>query len=244
MSTDALALLDLEGSGRFAVSEGLTAARDLPWNVVAECVENERAFMHHVAPGLSVPAAKIPGIQDAWARHQGLVVGHDLERLLWIVSRFWREIEVDLLQRVGADLGTLWRDRRWRLLLNLIDHLPRASWSQAAMANDEEYATLVSRSILEGPSVRDDEEWSPPLVEMTPEVVVLSTLVDAVNALRTTLIMANSKPGSAPPKIPPYPRPNTLLDKMVASAKRNQRWHAHEKLADRLLPNRNKEAPP
>jgi hypothetical protein len=172
------------------------------------------------------------------------VTGDDLARLLWLLRRFRRQVEVDLLQHVGADLGVLWRGRRWRLLLNLIDHLPRHTWTQQAMADDPEYAQKIADAVAarKAKMVVDDDElaWSPPLQQYTPEVEALASVVDAVNALRTTFIMANSEKGAQPPQIPPYPRPVTLVATMREKAQRKARWTAHETLADRMLPGRRK----
>lgn len=214
----------------------LVPARDLPWEMVAAALDDPRIFMVEVAQARPMSLAQVRLLQRSWATQQGLVEGEQLQRLLWIVKRFSAEIEFDLLQRVGVDLGELWRARRWRLLLNLVDHLPRNTWTQQAMANDPEYAAKLADALAERRLKEDpDKEPTTQLIEWTPEVAALASVVDAVNAVKGVLIMTNSKKGAPPPKITPYPRPETLVDTMVAKAQRAKRWSSHEKLADRLL---------
>lgn len=241
MKADALALLDVEGGERFVLTDehhDLVPATHLPWEHVARALTDLGFFMRAVAGERRLSRAEAELLRRSWALREGLVVGDDLTRLLWLVKTFRAEIEYDLLARLGADLGALWRERRWRLLLNLIDRLPRATWTHQAMANHPEYAERAAAAIAARRAKEDAEEWSPPLVESSPEVMATYSLIDAVNALRATLIMANSKPGAQPPKIPPHPRPTSLVTTMLEKAQRQARWSAHEKLAARVLPGR------
>lgn len=240
-SADALALLDIEGGERFTLpgAEGLLSPEDLPHDAVVRALDDPRFFITVVGQGRSCPANEIPRLQAYWRMRHGLVDGDDLTRLLWLLSKFSREIEVDLHQHVGVDLGELWRGRRWRLLLNLLDHLPRATWTQQAMAGDQEYSEKVAEALASRSAAGDvDPDVGPPLVEYSPEVAALASVVDAVNALRVTFIQANLEKGKEPPRIPPYPRPRPLLDRLVEKKERALRWAAHESLASRLLPER------
>jgi len=243
MLPDALALLDVERSERFVLSEAHTAdlvpASELPWETVAAALDDPVTFMVLVAHSRPLPMFRVRLLQRSWAVQQGLVEGNQLQRLVWMLKTFHDEIEFDLLQRVGVDVGELWRARRWRLLLNLIDRLPRNTWTQQAMANHPEYAERVAESLAARRDKPDaDEPWTLPLIDYTPEVAALASVVDAVNALRAVTIAANSKAGVKPPVIPPYPRPTTLVDTMVGKAQRQSRWTAHKNLADRLLAGR------
>lgn len=239
----ALASLDFEGGGRFALpgAEGLVAAVDLPYDVVAQAANDDRAFVVVVAGGRRMPMREIAPLRRYWVVQQGLVAGDDLARLLWILGHFRNEVEVDLLQRVGVRLGDLWQRREWRLLLNLIDHLPRTTWTQQAMANHPEYAEKVAEAIAKRRSADvSDEAPSYPLLDWSPEVAGLAAVVDAVNALRSTLIAVNLERGKQPPKIEPFPRPRPLVDTMVDKKERALRWARHEDLTRRLLPAREK----
>jgi hypothetical protein len=237
---DALALLDCEGGGRFVLSDHhdstLRPAATMSANEIFRVLHDDRAFVVQVAGSRAMPARDIPALRRSWAVQNGLLEGTDLERLLWLLRRFRDDVEYDLRKHLGVDLGELWRARRWRMLLNYVDRLPRASWTYMAMTNDPSYAEAMADAIAKrSTSTLEEEPPSRPLVESTPEVAVLSDLVDAVNALRATFIMANKKPGSPDPVIPPYPRPVTLVDRMTEKAKRKARWAAHESLADRIL---------
>lgn len=236
---DALALLDAEGSGRFDVP-GYLRAVDLTSMEVLRAISDPEYFVKHVAGGAPMPWRQIPAMQAAWAATQGLPTEPETQRLVWIVQHFWREMEVDLLQHSGVDLAQFWARRRWRQILNLVDHLPRATWTHQAMVNHPEYAAKMAEAIAKAHLERDDEEDSGggSMVEHTPEAALLKDLIDCVNALRATIIMANSKAGSPAPKIAPYPRPKTLVDTMTEKAKRQARWSAHHKLVARVLPGR------
>lgn len=238
MAADALALLDAEGSERFVVSEGLVPPTDMPWREVATALEDERYFLERVAGNASMPAREIGRRQQAWRAQHGLVDGDDLKRLVWTVHTFHRELEVDL-QRVGVDLHALWQSRRWRRLLNQIDHLPRTTWTWTAMANHPDYAANVATAIAAKriDAIGEDETPSS-LVDYSTEASLLMGVIDAINELRATFIRANSKPGAQAPKIPPYPRPRTLVDAMVDKQERMLRWKQHDDLAARLLPGR------
>lgn len=76
-----------------------------------------------------------------------------------------------------------------------------------------------------------------PMSLYSQEAEILADLVDAVNGMRTILIMANSKKGAKRPEIPPYPRPRTML----SEAKRDLRRERHEALVARVLPNKRRD---
>lgn len=186
-----------------------------------------------------MPWGQIPALQAFWRDQQGLVDGDDLGRLTWILGTFREEVEVDLLQRVGVRLRDLWQQREWRLLLNLIDHLPRATWTWSRMANHPEYAERVA-AVIAKKRIEAEDDPSPSLLDWTPEAGLLAGVIDAINALRHTLMQVNTERGKQTPKIPPYPRPRTLVDSMVDTKERALRWAAHDRLANRVLPHRQK----
>jgi hypothetical protein len=109
-----------------------------------------------------------------------------------------------------------------RTLLNLIEHLPRTSAYQQALANDDEVAAAA---MADEPSSRNDL----PLSEFSPEVEALASVVDRLGEVTAVLINANG--GKAkPPK--PYPRPVTAWDRV--RARRHQ--DAYEGLKAVLFP--------
>lgn len=105
----------------------------------------------------------------------------------------------------------LWRSRRWRFLLNLIDHLPTNSAFGEAIAQDDELAEQREPAASRGPSI---SEWS-------TDVALLSDLVDVALLIRTEMwTLAGQK------KTPPYrpmPRPSTAAERAVAAARARNR---------------------
>lgn len=100
-------------------------------------------------------------------------------------------------------MGALWRSRQYRKLLNLIDHLPRASFYNEALGDDEELALLLADRPMPEP-VEHLSQW-------TKENELLALLVDRVNDLLTIFIAANSR--QAPPRIAPLLRPSTAIQR-------------------------------
>lgn len=241
---DALALLDLEHGEGFGVSGeayDLVAAADMPYEEIVLALQDPMYFVRRVAGGVSMPMRAVRPLRDAWAVRSGLPVDPErLRRLLWVVSTFHEALELDLLDR-GLDLGALWRARRWRLLLNIIEHLPRSSHMHEAMSNDEEYAAAVAQQIV-GQKASGDEPpaWSPPMHEFTPDVAMLASVLDAINDVRFTLVAVNSAKGQTPQPSPRTPRPESLLTKTVRRAEETVRWRQHESLANRVLARRRK----
>lgn len=129
-------------------------------------------------------------------------------------------IEADLAYR-QINVGEEWRARRWRRLLNLIEHLPRNSAFVEVLANDETIAAAVDRAAPEDKARERLSEWS-------PEREMLVAIFDRLGSVIAALIAVN---GGTPPKIPPYPRPVTALERV----RHRQARTRHERLVDRLL---------
>jgi hypothetical protein len=119
----------------------------------------------------------------------------------------------------------LWRSRRWRYLLNLIDHLPRDSYFVEALLNDDEFAEQLL-NMPDAPVARERlSEWSP-LREG------LARVEDAVHQLQAAVIAAA---GVKPPKVETAVRPITAADRV----RHRRRRQEHESLVARVLPGRN-----
>jgi hypothetical protein len=114
----------------------------------------------------------------------------------------------------------LWGRRRWRYLLNLIDHLPRQSFFVEALMGDDEVAAGVEDADVPAAVGERLSEWG-------PEREGLAQLLDAVRALHYTVraaLGANDQPPT------PVGRPQT-------AAQRRQRsvaWRQHQELKRRL----------
>lgn len=156
-------------------------------------------------------------------------------RLAATLERYGEAIEADLAFRLhdpGA-LGRLWRERRWRLLLNLIDHLPRDSYYVEARADDEELAGEVldlTDALGEAavPKAR--------LSEFDPMVERLTDLYDRMGDLIAAVVAAA---GAKPPKVQRAPRPETAAERLRKARDQRQRHETHAALVAALLPNDN-----
>lgn len=141
-------------------------------------------------------------------------------------------MEVDLQERYNLDLATEWASRRWRRLLNLIDHLPRNSHYAEAVVNDEEMAELQAADI--DPSEKPKEQ-PPPLREWSIEAELLARIADRVGVeVDATIASAGGKPI----RMGPVMRPETAIDRKVREARERNRIKIHESLVAQLLPGR------
>lgn len=125
-------------------------------------------------------------------------------RLAYLLERYGKAIEADLAFR-GVDLAQLWRQRRWRFLLNLIDHLPRDSAFIEALAEDDE---LADRNVARPDNGR---RRTPPISEFTPDVELLAAVYDRLGNLIT--VVAATAGSKRPPKPKPWPRPVTAIER-------------------------------
>lgn len=133
-------------------------------------------------------------------------------RLVYLISRYGGAIEADLAA-LGWDLAALWRYRRWRFLLNLIEHLPRTSHFVAAMADDEELAEQLPEP---------QGESHPPLTEYSPVVERLDLVVDRLGEVVTAVVNTVAKKPRKPPRA--QRRPQTARERL--KLKRRKAKHA------------------
>lgn len=118
----------------------------------------------------------------------------------------------------------MWRDRRWRDLLALIDWLPRDSAFMEAMSEDEEVAEeFLSRDENVKPKGN-----RPRISEWSPELEKITEVVDRLGEVMQAVVASN---GGKPPKIRPQPRPRTAIDRM----RERKRYEHHRKVVSRVL---------
>ncbi|MFF4547255.1 hypothetical protein ACFY1J_24015 [Streptomyces sp. NPDC001406] len=110
-------------------------------------------------------------------------------------------------------MAALWRTRRWRFLLNLIDHLPRTSHFVAAMADDDELAEQLPEP---------EGDTHPSLIEYSPVVERLDLVVDRLGEVFTAVVNGYAKKKQKPPRA--QRRPQTARDR--ARLKRRKMRHA------------------
>lgn len=105
----------------------------------------------------------------------------------------------------------LWRSRQWRLLSNLIDHLPRDSHFAEAVLNDAEYVEAIKARGLPEPKERISE-WS-------SEREALAQLIDATHLQTQTMVAVM---GGKPSTVRAVSRPQTALEQVEADDKQRR----------------------
>lgn len=158
-------------------------------------------------------------------------------RLAYLVDHYRAPISSDLHTHANLDLGDLWRDRRWLTLIDVIDRLPAHSWYASAVANDEEHAQMLAAQLAARSAAGDEaKESGPALTTWTPEVAVMTSVLDAVRHLAYATVAVQGGSSGEPPK--PAPRPSTAIEKAMKAADNARRKSKHDKLVARVLPNR------
>lgn len=187
-----------------------------------------------------VPMWAWPEIYRRWCMAWDLPEYGAARRLAYLVDHYRAALTNDLLVHAGLDLGEEWRERRWRRLLDVIDRLPGHSHFSAAISNDEEHAAMVAKAAAERGETKPGESKNdgPALTTWTPEVAVLTQVLDAVNRVAYTVAAVQAPKGKAgdPPK--PAKRPVTALERAYRLAEHNRRQAAHESLVARVLPHK------
>jgi len=150
-------------------------------------------------------------------------VGHrgGRARLYSLIGHYRAEVRADLAERYpGTDLSLLWRQRRFRALLDLIDQLPSASRLNEAILNDPEQAQLIAEDRerqLQEQGEQARKPWSPRLSEYDLHANLLRDLIQSVLGLRAAVIASG---GGKPSPITDYPTPATEVDKAMARLER------------------------
>jgi len=189
-------------------------------------------------PSLRLPWDKAEALFVAWVAHYDLPTHRDARRLAYVVQRYTDALEWDLrVHAAGADLGALWRDRRWRYLLNLIDHLPTSHYAHA-VSQDPEHAKMLAEAMVarKADSNALESPKGPPLHSWSPQMAITADLIDSVNRLHYAIWMSNGGKGVKPDD--PYPRPTSLVVEATREAEYNRRQKVHKSLVARMLPHK------
>lgn len=118
----------------------------------------------------------------------------------------------------------LWRERRWRELLTLIDWLPRNTAYMEAISNDDEMAEQVLRQ----PESQQRGSRRPRISEWSAEMEKLTDLVDRMGEVMQAVV---ASAGGKPPKVHPQPRPKTAVDRL----REKKRYEHHRKVVSRVV---------
>lgn len=121
----------------------------------------------------------------------------------------------------------MWRQRRWRELLSILEFLPRTSAYAQAMATDDKLAEQLSES---DEATGHAGTWSRSHRDYTPEVEMLSAVFDRLGEV-VRVVAATMGSRSKPPS--PAPRPVSAIERV----RRRRAVEKHRKLAARVLRN-------
>lgn len=179
----------------------------------------------------------------AWAAHYDLPPIQDAQRLCYLLDHYRSALVYDL-SILGIDIGQLWRSRRWRTALDIIDHLPSHTWYSASVANDEEHAKMIAESIARRQAAGESiDEQGPSMVTWSPEVAAITAVQNEIKSLTYLMQVVNHDSKSAKPEPPkPAPSPKTPLEAAIKRAKYEDRKARHESLALRMLPHKRPKA--
>lgn len=119
----------------------------------------------------------------------------------------------------------MWRQRRWRELLNILEFLPRTSAYAQAMATDEKLAEQINQT---SEAAGRTAKWSRTHREYSPEVEMLSAVFDRLGEL-IRAVAATRGSNSKPP--PPAPRPVSAIERV----RRRTAAEKHRRLAARVI---------
>ena len=186
-------------------------------------------------PG-DIPDWKRAVVFDRWRAAWELPTFPDARRLAYLVDNYRAALNNDFATRTHHDLGTLWRGRRWALMIDVIDRLPAHSWYAASVSMDEDHARMMAESL----AAREDsgeksKSDGPALTTWTPEVAAITSVLDAVRDVRYAVVaVQHGNKAGEPPK--PAPRPVTPLERAMKLAAFNRKKAKHEALVARLLP--------
>lgn len=119
----------------------------------------------------------------------------------------------------------------------MIERLPSTSKTWARLANDDEYAEMVSEASMQraarGESDKGASQWKPE--DWTPQMQVLSDLVYEVRHLQS---ITRTVFGGAWRDPVPYDRLSTKVMSAVKRGDFARRQARHERLVKKLLPHR------
>lgn len=189
-----------------------------------------------------IPDWKRRIVFERWAVAWDLPDFNNARRLAYLVDNYRAPIAFDLQTYAHADLGELWRARRWTLLLDILDRLPAHSWYAATVSMDEEHARMMAEAMSKQVEETGEipKSKGPSLTTWTPEVAALTAILDATRSVQHAIVAVNSPKGKAPEPPKPSPRPQTPLEAAIKLMEHRRRKSKHEALVARLLPHKSK----
>jgi hypothetical protein len=218
----AWAALEREKPGRpFTVRAGgkvlrFRPAADLPAGLLLQAAADWRLFLGYVVVNTDdlgdadFPWWKAEHMLRLYRQHHGLcATPQDDARLFRLLDKpeYREAIEADLHEVYRQDLGALWRARRWRTLLSMVDRLRRNTHFSEVASQDEDLARLV----LEHQDKDDRPAPSRRMAEFTVEAELLSVVADRLAELVQVQV---AKKGGRAGSVSPQPRPKTAMARL------------------------------
>lgn len=221
----------------------MVSPAELSLATILDALSGPTRFVELILDGFDrrLTMTQLEAVMERWLTHHGLVGGKELARLMFVLERYGAEIEWDLQRELRVDVGQLWRDRHWRKLLSWIDQLPRATRYHQAVGDDEEHAIELAKAYRAAGQEQDGPppKPAPPLSTWTPEVELLTGLLDQLAILTWTMQNQNADNPSKPP--PRAPKPVTALQRVLARMAKEEREEQHSSLVSKFAPHlRNK----
>jgi hypothetical protein len=230
-----LDIIDRARGGPFVVrAHGFTFTvkdpADMSYMHVLLCLMNG----YPPSPPFDLTGWEVSLVGGAWAAHYDLPDIDDARRLVYVTDRYRSAIVADLQAFHRVDFGELWRARRWRTALDLIDHLPAHSWYASSVQGDEEHTKMLAESMAarEG----EGEKSGPPQHSWTPEVAAITSLHNSVRYQTYAILAAAGDKKAKPPES--MPTPSSPLEAMLKRIEYENRKTAHEALVARMLPHK------
>lgn len=118
------------------------------------------------------------------------------------MNRYGAELESDFQQKLGLDLGAMWRARKFARISRMIHWLPRDTHFSNAVANDDEHVRAVLKASEGQPS-----KPSISLAEWSVEAEILSDIFDSLGQNTNATLAAGGAKNL--PKVRPRSRPET-----------------------------------
>lgn len=174
-------------------------------------------------------------IFERWCAAYDLPLFQDAKRLAYLVDHYRSAIVYDLRTYAQVDLGDLWRRRRWRTILDLLDHLPAHSWYSATVNMDPEHAKMVAAAMAARKESGEGDNNGPHLTTWTPEMSMMAKIVDSIKAVSYAVYASQ---GGKPSTPEPEPRPKTPIELEMKRAEFARKKANHESLVHRLLPHK------
>lgn len=207
----------------------LPSASDLPWRLVQAASADLMIFGSLVWPSdVRLSTRRLELVQRAWMAHNGLPELDQMRRLVYTIQRYYGALEYDLRNHLRVSTADLWRERRWRELLNYIDHLPANTHMNRLLTQDEEYMEMVVRS-----QKGDTGPGRPSMADWSTTNSLLATLIDAVNR-NTAVQQGIANPKGPKPRVEPTLRPETVAEKVQHRINKAK----HEEMVGLLLPSK------